>query len=94
MNTHYGARSKEINDAKATLDVTGVNATDDTSVAGALTIKTQAETDLATAQGQLATLQAATAAAQAEVTALEVRITNADAQIASLKALIEGALTD
>lgn len=77
--------------AKTTYDalygLEGADGGDNTTVAGAETIKTTAENDLNTAEEALAKLQATTAEAAATVAALGKRILNADAQIAELTTL-------
>jgi hypothetical protein len=80
-----GSKAKTYYDGMTTLD--GSDGGDNTTVAGAETIKTTAESDLNTAEEALAKLQATTAEAAATVAALGKRILNADAQIAELTTL-------
>jgi len=83
-----GSKAKTYYDGMTTLD--GNDGGDNSTVAGADTIKTTAENDLNTAEEALAKLQATTAEAAATVAALGKRILNADAQIAELTTLTTG----
>jgi len=85
VDTHYGAKSKTFKDAVDVLADAQVLTT--TSVAGATSAVSTAQTNLNTAAEALATLQATEAAAAAVVAGLGTRITRADAQIVELDGL-------